>query len=442
MNYRPDSMLSEEFLKTTDSLFEGVVRQTPELRKGQLERLIRSYGPPLTSYLVKSRRLNPDVAEEVLQSFLLEKLIEPAPEDNIASQFLKRRKEKPDVRFRNYLRCALRNYLYDLFRKQKLATVNLDDIGEQVEDQQRDEIDELEYDVTWANSLLNQACVAVRAECHIKKQPKVWDIFYERMIRPIETGLPPASYEDLCSLGRFEDPKKAANLYMTAIRKFNRVLRDIVSNYLPAEGNASPKAIELELLELQKALANPGTLHFHEHADFSINDSVNSLKQQLLCIPDDVASLWNEVDLTNLWRSLLKGSLKSLLTEVSGKSPDFSISQAETWNEQLDQLLNQDMPSLSVLKTIKDVAKLHASQTAHSLGIDKEIENVFPPSVTMLLYGLSIAVARVRLNERITRDRDEQFVPRACRLLEFSWIDQRTRRLLRDWLELLQKQSV
>ncbi len=78
-----------------------------------------------------------------------------------------------------------------------------------------------------------------------------------------------------------------------------------------------------------------------------------------------------------------------------------------------------------------------AVQTAHSLGIDREVEDVFPPSVTMLLYGLSIAVARVRLNERITRDRDEQFVPRACRLLEFTWVDDQSRQVLRDWLERL-----
>ena len=438
MNYRPDSMLSEQFLKTSDSLFECVVRQTPELRKGQLERLIRSYGPPLTSYLIKSRRLNPDIAEELLQSFLVEKLIEPAPEDNIASQFLKRRKEDPNVRFRDYLRRSLRNYLYDLSRKRKVTTINLDAIGDRGADPQVDEIDELEYDVTWANSLLNQACVAVRAECHVKKQSKIWEVFHERMLRPIETGLPAATYDDLCSTGRFESPKQAANLYMTAIRKFNRVLRDLVSNYLPCEALSSPAEIDAELLELQKALAAPGTLSLKEHADFSINGSVNSLKQQLLCIPDDVASLWNDDDLANLWQSLLRGRLDSLLTEVSGKNPEFSASEVTNWNDTLNQLLTQDMPALSVLRTIKDVAKLHASQTAHSLGIDKEVEDVFPPSVTMLLYGLSIALARVRLNERITRDRDEQFIPRACRLLEFTWVDDQTRQVLRDWLELLQ----
>ena len=128
-----------------------------------------------------------------------------------------------------------------------------------------------------------------------------------------------------------------------------------------------------------------------------------------------------------------------MLTEVSGKNPEFSASEITNWNETLHQLLTQDMPALSVLRTIKDVAKLHASQTAHSLGIDRDVENVFPPSVTMLLYGVSIALARVRLNERITRDRDEQFIPRACRLLEFAWVDSQSQQILRDWLERLQK---
>jgi hypothetical protein len=107
----------------------------------------------------------------------------------------------------------------------------------------------------------------------------------------------------------------------------------------------------------------------------------------------------------------------------------------------LEQVLAETSPSLSVLKTIKDVAKLHASQTSHSLGIDPKTENVFPPSVTMLLYGLSIALARVRLNERITRDRDEQFVPRVCRLLEFAWIDAQSRQVLTEWLELLRGET-
>ena len=439
MNFQPESMLSDEFQKTTDTLLAGVVKQSPELRKEQLDRMIRSYGPPLTSYLVKTRGLSTDVAEELLQNFLLEKLLEPTPEKNIASLFLKRKETHPEIRFRNYLRCALKNYAYDLFRKQGHTIVNLDAIGEQADTSDLDGIDELQYDINWANSLLNEACIAVRAECHVKQQPGVWDIFNERLIRPIQTGLPAASYEELCSSGRFESPKKAANLYITAIRKFNRVLRDIVGHYLPAAGHVSPQAIDAELLGLQRSLLNPGMLQLQKHADFSVNESVNSLKMQMLCIPDDVTILWNDVDLKNLWSCLRQGSLNSLFEEISGRSPDVSVSAAEIWNARLELVLVDKAPSLSVLKTIKDVAKVHASHTSHSLGIDTNTENVFPPSVTMLLYGLSIALARVRLNERITRDRDEQFVPRVCRLLEFSWIDTQTRQVLTEWLELLRE---
>ncbi|MFO0979081.1 MAG: hypothetical protein U0996_21910 [Planctomycetaceae bacterium] len=401
--------------------------------------MIRSYGPPLVSYLVKTRGLSVDTAEELLQNFLLEKLIEPAPEKNIASQFLKRKESHPEIRFRNYLRCALKNYLFDLFRKQGQVAVNLDDVGEQAEDPEHDGIDEFQYNVSWANGLLNQACLAVRTECHLKQQSEIWEIFYERLIRPIETGLPAASYEDLCSSGRFESPKKAANFLMTAIRKFNRVLRNLVGNYLPSEGNIASQAIEAELLELQRSLSTPGMLHLQKHADFSVNDSVNSFKLKMFSISDEVTSLWSDADLKNLWRSLLGGSLSSMLEEITGRGPDVRMTATEIWNAPLETLLVANSPNLSVLKAIKDVAKLHASQTSHSLGIDANISSVFPPSVTMLLYGLSIGLARVRLNERLTRDRDEQFVPRVCRLLEFSWIDDQTRNLLTKWLALLQE---
>lgn len=440
MNSRRDSMLSEEFVKTTDSLFECVVQHSPELRREKLERVIRSYSPPLTSYLVRYRRLSPEAAEELLQSFLLEKLIEPAPEDNVAGKFLRRKEQNPEIRFRSYLRRSLRNYHLDLLRKQgRLPTVDLESAGDPGEEFLSNESDELEYDVAWANSLLNQACVAVRAECHIKKQLQIWDVFYERMLRPIETGIPAASYKELCDAGRFESQKQAANLYLTAIRKFNREVRSIVGCYLPEEGNSSPAAIGDELRQLQKALAAPGALRLQQHADFSIDESVNSLKQQLLCLPEDIASLWSDQDIAHQWESLIAGSLNQLLAEVTGRSPDFNASQESYWNETLGQLIGSKTPPLAVLTTIKDVAKRHASQSTLTLGIDTETEDVFPPSVTMLLYGLSIALARICLNERITRDRDEQFIPRACRLLELSWIDDRTRQVLEDWLLLLKK---
>ena len=440
MNFRPDSMLSEEFLKTTDSLFECVVQLSPELRRAKLERVIRSYSPPLTSYLVKCRRLSPDAADELLQSFLLEKLIEPTPEDNVAGKFLRRKKQNPEIRFRSYLRRALKNFHVDLLRKQgRLPTVDLDSAGDPGEESPVNELDELECDVAWANSLLNQACVAVRAECHLKKQPQIWEVFYERMLRPIETGMPAASYKELCDAGRFESQKQAANLYLTAIRKFNRAVKNIIGSYLPEEGNSSSAAIDAELRELQKALAAPGVLRLQQHADFSIDDSVNSLKQQLLCLSEDVASLWSDEDLAHQWNSLLAGSLTHLLVEVTGRSPDFNTSEQSSWTGTLSQLIGSQSPSLDVLTKIKDVAKRHASQSSMTFGIDTETEDVFPPSVTMLLYGLSIALARICLNERITRDRDEQFIPRVCRLLEFSWTDDQTRQVLENWLQLLQK---
>lgn len=126
MKLRPDSILSVEFLNTTDSLFDDSIGQTSEFRKERLERLIRCYGPPLTSYLVRSCRLSRDSAEDCLQGFLIEKLIEPTSGNDIATLFLKRKNENPEVRFRDYLRRSLRNYRCDLERKKAVHTVTLE----------------------------------------------------------------------------------------------------------------------------------------------------------------------------------------------------------------------------------------------------------------------------------------------------------------------------
>ena len=53
------------------------------------------------------------------------------------------------------------------------------------------------------------------------------------------------------------------------------------------------------------------------------------------------------------------------------------------------------------------------------------------------IYALSIAIARIRLNQRISSDTDSRFIQRICRLLEFSWIDSQSRQILQKWLEML-----
>ena len=55
----------------------------------------------------------------------------------------------------------------------------------------------------------------------------------------------------------------------------------------------------------------------------------------------------------------------------------------------------------------------------------------------MLIYGLVIAIARLRWNQRISSDPDSRFIQRVCRLLEFPWIDPQSRQILQAWLEML-----
>src|SRR5687767_6293142 len=48
----------------------------PDAGRGALSTLLRQYLPPMKVYLVRKRRLGPDEAEELLQAFVAEKVLD------------------------------------------------------------------------------------------------------------------------------------------------------------------------------------------------------------------------------------------------------------------------------------------------------------------------------------------------------------------------------
>ena len=292
---------------------------------------------------------------------------------------------------------------------------------------------------TWANQLLNQACNSVQRECYLQDQPNIWKIFSERLLKPIETGTPVATYMDLCARGLAPSPKQAANLLQTAIRKFNRALKELVAGYLPCENDVLPEAIEQELNELRLALAAPQGLQVAFHADYSMDSSPSapSGRANLLNVSDEVSTLWTDCDLFDYWNIQLKRRLGQVLAEMSGQNADAEYNEISVGTMTLQQLYTEPKPDLKLLVAFKNAAKLSAVQPQGGGSQSDLPSNLFPPNVAMLIYALSIAIARLRLNQQISSDSDSRFIPRVCRLLEFSWIDPQSRVILQSWLKVL-----
>jgi hypothetical protein len=432
----PKSESHEQFYSTVHSMLEGVAGLTPERRDEKLRQLITNYGPQLNGCLIRKYRISEDDAAEVVQQFLLTRLLVPLPEQNVAGQFLAAKRIEPQLRFRNYLRRALYNFYIDQRRRKQLPVVQVDCLEGAADKVAENPDEDIREDITWANHLLNQACNAVQQECYLRDQVHVWRVFRERILNPIETGMPAVSYVNLCAEGLASSPKQVANLLETAIRKFNRVLKDLVAAYLPCDEESLQQSVEQELDELRRALATPHAVRLAAFADYSAGSAadVSTDRKQLLEVSEEVASLWTEADLADFWKSLLTRQPDQIMAEITGTA---SVPCAEQFSPEQTtflQLMSEPEPALDILIRIKDAAKQSAVQRQTGRNHATKSTNVFPPNVTMLIYGLSIAIARLRWNQRISSDPDSRFIPRVCHLLEFPWIDPRSRQILQEWL--------
>lgn len=251
---------SREIGSTVMSMIRGAAQSSAEARRQQFDRLIRQYGPPLEYYLMQYGRVSPDQAEDIVHEFLIAKLLNPVPEDNLVSRFLQSQQKFPDRRFRDYLRRSLLNFLRDQQRRPSLKATGYDHLENFVPQDESARPPDEEYSLEWASNLLRLAINAMRRECEEKGQLDIWDVFELRVLKPAQTGQPAISFEELCSGGRFGTPRQAINLLQTAIRKLNRIMRQLIIDYVPGRGETQAATVEEEFQEVQAILKDRGGL--------------------------------------------------------------------------------------------------------------------------------------------------------------------------------------
>ena len=138
----------ESFYSTVHSMLEGVAGLTPERRDEKLRQLITNYGQQLNGCLMRKYRIAEDDAAEVVQQFLLTRLLLPTPEQNIAGQFLAAKRTEPKLRFRNYLRRALYNFYIDQQRRRQLPVVQVEYLEASADSTAQNPGEDLQEDIT------------------------------------------------------------------------------------------------------------------------------------------------------------------------------------------------------------------------------------------------------------------------------------------------------
>jgi DNA-directed RNA polymerase specialized sigma24 family protein len=206
-----------------DLLVQGV----GEHRRRALDDLLRTYVPAMQAFLVRAMGVPAADAEDLLQGFITDKVLE---QDMLAKATSERGK------FRNLIRTALRNYVTAAWRRETAAkrhpgpsklhgTDALE--GHPHDSAPPDEA----FESAWARAVVAQACRRMKSACQKAERTDVWGVFDARIMEPLIHNVKPTSYEELVVRFGLASPAQASNLLTTAKRSFARALRAVVSEY-------------------------------------------------------------------------------------------------------------------------------------------------------------------------------------------------------------------
>ena len=242
------------FPTTRWTLLDQAARGEGEVRHKALADLLRLYVGPIRAFIIARRGVSPDQADDILQDFLSVKWLE---------QDLLSRAQREKGRFRSYLLTALDHFISNWFRKHRRGGSGMLGVGRRERFANPARMSpphrarpQDQFDLVWAQQVVQTAIERMRAECSAGGRPDVWAVFEARLLGPILGESAPPAYAELVQRFNFQTPAQAQNLLVTAKRTFTRTLRAVILEYEGAESD-----VDAELRDLQEILARPRVLN-------------------------------------------------------------------------------------------------------------------------------------------------------------------------------------
>lgn len=233
------------FPLTRWSLVDDAGRGNGAARETALAELLTRYTPALRAYLVRRKGVPRDRADDLIQSFIADKVLE---KDLVGSA------DRTRGKFRTFLLTALERYLISVHRyesAQKRSGGEMADIANCAEPAGDGGGPEDVFDVAWARQVIAEALERMRAECDERRRPDIWGVFEGRVLSQTLGQSPPLDYAQMVEKFELASPAQASNVLITAKRMYARHLRQVVGEYSEDE-----QAAEQEIRDLQQILAD------------------------------------------------------------------------------------------------------------------------------------------------------------------------------------------
>lgn len=215
-------------------------------RRDALNELLRRYWSALRTHLIVRKRIESNLADDLVQGFIEKKILE---RDLVSVA------ERGRGRFRNLLLTALDNYVANEMQKRNAQKRAADrasslDVDERSQLATGGQSPDQAFDQAWARQLLNDSITRMEQECRSDDRDDVWKVFQARVLAPILEGAEPTDYATLVEQCGFKSPAQASNVLVTGKRMFARVLRGVIAEYASSE-----EEIEMEIQELESVLS-------------------------------------------------------------------------------------------------------------------------------------------------------------------------------------------
>jgi DNA-directed RNA polymerase specialized sigma24 family protein len=194
-------------------------------KRQALAELLGLYLPAIKSYLTLSKRIDPDRADDLVQSFLTGKVLE---------QDLIEHADQERGKFRTFLLTALDRFIVNQHRyerAQKRSPSQMGSIDDQPEPAQDASAPDETFDIAWAKQVLERTIERMRIECKGSGRTDIWQVFEARVLAPTLGQTEAMPYEELIQQAGFASPVQAANALVTAKRMFARTLRTVIGEY-------------------------------------------------------------------------------------------------------------------------------------------------------------------------------------------------------------------
>jgi RNA polymerase sigma-70 factor (ECF subfamily) len=232
----------EAFLTTHWTLIQEI-KSGEDKDRALIGLMLERYWKPIYCYL-RRKGYDNESAKDLTQGFLHEVVL---------NRDLVHKADRSRGRFRSLLLTALNRYLVNVKESQTartrippdklvaLETVDPPELSSMMNESNPDDF----YHYVWLSALLDHVLSAVQTSCEQDGLQIHWQVFEDRVIRPILQGSETPSLSEVCRKHDIQDEKKASNMLVTIKRRFHAALKEYVRTTV-----ASDKHVQAELTEI------------------------------------------------------------------------------------------------------------------------------------------------------------------------------------------------